>query len=88
MCIRDRSKVRPNDVDIWYELAETSGLAGNISGVHIARAEYFVLHGAYTRSIQHLEYAKSLTRGNNPQLQAKLAQQIQDLKTQVRLAKG
>ena len=82
------SKVRPNDVDIWYELAETSGLAGNISGVHIARAEYFVLHGAYTRSIQHLEYAKSLTRGNNPQLQAKLAQQIQDLKTQVRLAKG
>ena len=82
------SKVRPNDVDIWYELAETSGLAGNISGVHIARAEYFVLHGAYTRSIQHLEYAKSLTRGNNPQLQAKLAQQIQNLKTQVRLAKG
>ncbi len=83
-----QSKVRPTDVDIWYELAETSGLAGNISGVHIARAEYFLLHGAYSRSIQHLEYARSLTRRNNPQLQAKLAQQIQDLKTLVRMAKG
>ena len=83
-----QSKTRPNDVDVWYELAETSGLAGNISGVHIARAEYFLLHGAYSRSIQHLEYAKSLTRRNNPQLQAKLAQQIQDLKTIVRMAKS
>jgi predicted Zn-dependent protease len=83
-----QSKTRPLDVDVWYELAETSGLAGNISGVHIARAEYFLLHGAYSRSIQHLEYAKSLTRRNNPQLQAKLAQQIQDLKTIVRMAKG
>ena len=83
-----QSKTRPNDVDVWYELAETSGLAGNISGVHIARAEYFLLHGAYSRSIQHLEYAKSLTRRNNPQLQAKLAQQIQDLKTIVRMTKS
>ena len=84
----EQSKLHPSDVDVWYELAETSGLAGNISGVHIARAEYFLLHGAYSRSIQHLEYAKSLTRRNNPQLQSKLAQQIQDLKTIVRMAKG
>ena len=82
------SKVKPKDVSVWYELAETSGLAGNISGVHLARAEYFLMHGAYFRTIQHLEYAKSLIRRNNPQLKSKLSQRIQDLKTKVRMARS
>lgn len=80
-----QSQVRPNDVDVWYELAETSGLAGNITGVHLARADYFYLHGAYHRAIQHLEYAQRLVRRNNPQLQAKLSQRIQDLRTAIRM---
>ncbi len=80
-----QSRVRPNDVDVWYELAETAGLAGNITGVHLARADYFYLHGAYHRSIQHLEYAQRLVRRTNPQLQAKLTQRIQDLRTEIRL---
>ena len=80
-----QSKVRPTDVDVWYELAETAGLAGNISGVHLARADFFYLHGAYHRSIQHLEYAQRLVRRTNPQLQAKLSQRIQDLRTEIRL---
>jgi predicted Zn-dependent protease len=80
-----QSKKRPDDVDVWYELAETAGLAGNITGVHLARAEYFYLHGAYHRSIQHLEYAQRLVRRTNPQLLAKLTQRIQDLRTAVRM---
>ncbi len=80
-----QSQVNPHDVDVWYELAETAGLAGNITGVHLARAEYFFLHGAYHRSIQHLEYAQRLVRRTNPQLVAKLGQRIQDLRTAIRM---
>ena len=70
---------------MWYTLAETAGLAGNISGVHLARADYFYLHGAYHRSIQHLEYAQRLLRRTNPQLEVKLRQRIQDLRTAIRV---
>jgi beta-barrel assembly-enhancing protease len=83
-----QSQLRPNDVDVWYELAETAGLAGNITGVHLARADFFYLHGAYHRSIQHLEYAQRLVRDSNPQLQAKLSQRIQDMRTEIRIAQN
>ncbi len=80
-----QSRIRPTDVDVWYELAETAGLAGNVAGVHLARADYFYLHGSYHRAIQHLEYAQRLVRRVNPQLQTKLAQRIQDLRTTIRM---
>ncbi len=80
-----QSQVQPNDVDVWYELAETAGLAGNITGVHLARADFFYLHGAYHRSIQHLEYAQRLVKRTNPQLEAKLSQRIQDMRTAIRM---
>ena len=80
------TKQRPNDVDVWYELAETAGQAGDITAVHLARADFFYLHGAYHRSIQHLEYAQRLISRTNPQLNAKLAQRIQDLRTEIRIA--
>lgn len=83
--LEQQSQARPNDVDVWYQLAETAGLAGNITGVHLARADYFYLHGAYHRAIQHLEYAQRLVRRNNPQMQAKLSQRIQDLRTAIRM---
>ncbi len=83
--LMQQSKVNPNDVDVWYELAETAGLAGNITGVHLARADFFYLHGAYHRAIQHLEYAQRLVRRTNPQMQAKLTQRIQDLRTAIRM---
>lgn len=83
-----QSKVRPNDVDVWYELAETAGLAGNITGVHLARAEYFYLHGAYHRAIQHLEYAQRLVARTNSQLESKLVQRIQDLRTAIRISQA
>ena len=55
---RVQSTSRPSDVLIWYEYAETLGLAGNILELHKARAQYFTLVGAYQRAIQQLQYAK------------------------------
>jgi len=81
-----QSKKRPTDIDVWYELAETAGQAGDITSVHLARADFFFLHGAYHRAIQHLEYAQRLVSRTNPQLNAKLAQRIQDLRTEIRIA--
>ena len=83
--LETQSKLRPTDTHIWFLLAETAGLASNITGVHLARAEYFYLHGALHRAIQHLEYAQRLVRKSNPLLETKLAQRIQDLRTSIRM---
>jgi predicted Zn-dependent protease len=83
-----QSKLRPNDIDVWYELAEVAGKAGDIVAVHRARAEFFALHGAYTRAIQHLEYARRLVSRENAQLQAMLDQRINDLRTELRIARS
>ena len=45
---------------IWYRLAEVRGLAGNISGVHEARAEYFILVGAFDKAREQLTLAVKL----------------------------
>ncbi|HEY5646747.1 MAG TPA: M48 family metalloprotease [Pseudomonadales bacterium] len=86
--LRRQSEVRPNDVDVWYHLAEVSGKAGDIVAVHRARAEYFALHGAYNRAIQHLEYARRLVSQGNTKLLAMLDQRISDLRTELRIAQS
>jgi predicted Zn-dependent protease len=86
--LQRQSQVRSHDVDVWYNLAEVSGQAGNIIGVHRARAEYYALHGAYTKAIQHLEYARRLVNSSNTQLHAKLEQRITDLRTELRIAQS
>ncbi len=58
------SRKRPNDDYVWYLLAEVNGLAGNILGVHEARAEYFILNGIYDRAQIQLNNALKLTKGN------------------------
>ncbi|MFU8816825.1 MAG: M48 family metalloprotease [Pseudomonadales bacterium] len=83
-----QSRARPDDVDVWYNLAEVSGLAGDIIGVHRARAEYFALHGGYQKAIQHLEYARRLADRDNKQLLARLDQRINDLRTALRVAQS
>lgn len=55
---------RPNDVLVWYEYSETLGLAGEILELHKARAQYFMLVGAYQRAIRQLQYAKREVQGN------------------------
>jgi len=54
------SRQRPDDPEIWFELAEVSGLAGDIPGVHLARAEYFILTGLFSKARDHLNYARKL----------------------------
>ena len=54
------SNQRKEDPAIWYKLAEVRGLAGDISGVHKARAEYFILVGAFERAKQQLNLASKL----------------------------
>ena len=82
-----QSRVHGDDVDVWYALAETAGLAGDIVAVHRARAEFFALRGAYQKAIQHLEYARGLV-DENYQLLAGLTQRILDLRTEFEAFKG
>ena len=57
-------KQRPEDPHIWYKLAEVRGLAGDISGVHEARAEYFILVGALDRARRQLGLAAKLVEAD------------------------
>ena len=58
------SRLYPNDPLVWYELAETQGLAGNIPAVHRARTEYFILNGAFNQAERQLGYALDLAEGD------------------------
>jgi predicted Zn-dependent protease len=58
------SRQRSNDDYVWYLLAEVNGLAGNILGVHEARAEYFILNGYYDGAQIQLRNALKLSEGN------------------------
>jgi predicted Zn-dependent protease len=73
----------PDDIDIWYDLAETAGLAGDIVQVHLARAEYFARVGNLQKSIQHLQYARGLIPSDNYRLTAMLDQRIRDLSAEL-----
>lgn len=73
----------PDDIDVWYQLAETAGLAGDIVQVHLARAEYFARVGNLEQGIQHLEYARSLISPTNVRLTAMLEQRIRDLSAEL-----
>jgi predicted Zn-dependent protease len=72
---------RPNDFQLWYKLAETQGQAGNISGVHQARAEYFRLLGDYQRARQQLRSSLKIESDNGiaPAEEARLRQKIQEI---------
>lgn len=80
------TKLRPTDPDIWFELAETSGLAGDISGVHIARAEYYILTGIFDKAREQLTYAKKLVR-QDFKLSAVIDQRMRELATMEEKAK-
>ena len=58
------SNKRPEDPTVWYQLAEVSGLAGNISDVHKARAEYFILIGALDNAKRQLHFAIKLLKND------------------------
>lgn len=78
LILENLSRQRPTDPDIWYQLAETSGLAGDIPGVHLARAEYFILTGIYDQARQQLGYAQKLVARDFRQ-SAIIQQRLKDL---------
>jgi predicted Zn-dependent protease len=81
--LRRLSVNQPHDLDVWYELAETAGLAGDVLGVHLARAEYFALVGNFQKGIQHLEYARGLTDPDDFRANAMLDQRIRDFQQEL-----
>ena len=56
------SQSHPNDMQLWYDLAEIQGQAGNISKVHQARAEYFICIGDFTHAREQLAFAMDLEK--------------------------
>ena len=72
------SRMRPQDPMIWYRLAEVRGLAGNISGLHQARAEYFILVGVFDKARKQLSLAAKLVRDDFKQ-SAIIRQRLRDL---------
>ena len=72
------TKQRPEDPHIWYKLAEVRGLAGDISGVHEARAEYFILVGAMDRARKQLGLAAKLVEADFKRLSV-VKQRLRDL---------
>lgn len=72
------SRSRPEDPDIWYELAEVQGLANDILGLHQSRAEYFFLTGNIDDAIKHLQYARTMAEDNFA-LKTKLDKKLADM---------
>ncbi|MEH6519431.1 MAG: M48 family metalloprotease, partial [Halioglobus sp.] len=73
-----QSKIKPGDPGLWYLLAEVQGLSGNIVGLHLSRAEYFILSGFLDQAEKQLMYALKLTRSDYV-TNAKIHQRIQDI---------
>ncbi|PCJ28616.1 MAG: peptidase M48 [SAR86 cluster bacterium] len=73
--------VRTEDHQLWAQLAETQGQAGNISKVHQARAEYFRLLSDYRRAREQLRFALRIESdsGSSPAEEARLKQKIRDI---------
>lgn len=72
------SRMRPQDPMIWYSLAEVRGLAGNISGLHQARAEYFILIGVFDKARNQLGLAARMVTEDFKQ-SAIIRQRLRDL---------
>ncbi len=82
----DLLKTRSDDPDIWYQVAEVRGLAGNTIGLHQARAEYFALVGDFDQGIEQLDFAKRRASSNFP-LAARIDARQQELIQQQAMVK-
>lgn len=58
--LEQHANVYPDDMQLWNDLAEYQGIAGNISKVHLARAEYLICTGDFARARDQLNYALTL----------------------------
>ncbi len=78
------SRQRQDDPDVWYLLAEVSGLAGNILMVHEARAEYFILNGRYNQAIRQLHHG--LKQAETPYRRTLIQERIKQVEEMQRRA--
>ncbi len=78
--LKRQSVLHPEDYDVWFELAETAGLADDTMQVHMARAEFFALTGDFEGSLKQLEFAAKLANPAQFELLAGLSQRIRDLR--------
>ena len=83
--LEDLARQRPTDPEVWFELAEISGLAGDIVGVHKARAEYYLLIGVYDKAREQLTYAKRLV-GDNFRENAILSARLEEVEVLMKKA--
>ena len=77
-------KSRSKDPDIWYQVAEVRGLAGNTVGLHQARGEFFALVGDYNQALEQLDFAKRRA-SNNFQLASRIDARQRELMEEKRL---
>ncbi len=76
--LTEHSTLHSQDPLVWFELAEIRGLAGNIRGVHQARAEYYLLVANFKFARAQLHYAYALS-SDNEILQARIKQRLRDI---------
>lgn len=55
-----QTSLYPNDVELWYQLAEVAGQTKDIVGVHRARAAFYSLRGEWDKAVGQLESALRL----------------------------
>jgi len=79
-------KARPNDPDVWYQIAEVRGQAGDIIGLHQARAEYFALMADFDQALEQLDFAKRRAVNNFP-LASRIDARQKELMEQQRMMK-
>ena len=81
------SESRPRDPQVWYLLAESQGKAGNILGVHLARAEYFVLNGMLEKAQQQLRFALEMQDVDNI-TRIRITERIEQIKKMQKVLRG
>lgn len=84
------TRYRETDHHLWYQLAETWGQAGDISQVHQARAEYFLLVGDLRNAREQLRFALRIESDNgaSPAEEARLQQKIREVEQRQRELSG
>lgn len=76
--LTELSLERPNDVSIWFDLAEYAGLAGDILALHKARTEFFLLRANFDSAKNQTENVIKKF-GNNPIVLAEAKQRLIDI---------
>ena len=73
------SQQRSEDPFVWFQLAEVAGLNNDISTLHKARAEYFILYGDFDNAEVQLKALAKKESAKNSELQEYAKKRLQEL---------